>query len=73
MDMSCRLLGGYHELHAIRLRERRDWMTREARLTSGIILITVPTIQYGADMFLLTSLMNKGSGFMDNALCLAAP
>jgi hypothetical protein len=38
-------------------------MTREARLMSGIILITVPTIQYGG-YFLLTSLMNKGSGYM---------
>jgi len=37
-------------------------MTREARLMSGIILITVPTIQYGG-YFLLTSLMNKGSGY----------
>ncbi len=42
-------------------------MTREARLMCGIILITVPTIQYGG-YFLLTSLMNKGSGYMDNAL-----
>ena len=42
-------------------------MTREARLMSGIILITVPTIQYGG-YFLLTSLMNKGSGYMDNPL-----
>jgi hypothetical protein len=42
-------------------------MTREARLISGIILITVPTIQYGG-YFLLTSLMNKGSGYMDNPL-----
>jgi hypothetical protein len=42
-------------------------MTREARLVSGIILITVPTIQYGG-YFLLTSLMNKGSGYMDNLL-----
>jgi hypothetical protein len=33
-------------------------MTREARMMSGIILITVPTIQYGG-YFLLTSLMNK--------------
>jgi uncharacterized membrane protein YphA (DoxX/SURF4 family) len=40
-------------------------MTREARLMSGIILITVPTIQYGG-YFLLTSLMNKGN--MDNPL-----
>src|SRR6266702_3495120 len=34
---------------------------------SGIILITVPTIQYGG-YFLLTSLLNKGSGYMDNPL-----
>jgi hypothetical protein len=31
-------------------------MTREARLLSGIILITVPTIQYGG-YFLLTALV----------------
>ena len=42
-------------------------MTREARLMSGIILITVPTIQYGG-YFLLTSLMNKNSGYMENPL-----
>jgi len=42
-------------------------MTREARLMSGIILVTVPTIQYGG-YFLLTSLMNKGSGYMENPL-----
>ena len=42
-------------------------MTREARLMSGIILITVPTIQYGG-YFLLTSLLNKGSGYMENPL-----
>jgi hypothetical protein len=42
-------------------------MTREARVISGIILITVPTIQYGG-YFLLTSLMNKGSGYMENPL-----
>jgi hypothetical protein len=42
-------------------------MTREARVISGIILITVPTIQYGG-YFLLTSLMNKSSGYMDNPL-----
>jgi len=42
-------------------------MTREARLISGIILITVPTIQYGG-YFLLTSLMNKTSGYMENPL-----
>jgi len=42
-------------------------MTREARIMCGIILITVPTIQYGG-YFLLTSLMEKGSGYMDNPL-----
>jgi hypothetical protein len=42
-------------------------MTREARMMSGIILITVPTIQYGG-YFLLTSLMTKGSGYIDNPL-----
>jgi len=42
-------------------------MTRDARMMSGIILITVPTIQYGG-YFLLTSLMNKSSGYMDNPL-----
>ncbi len=42
-------------------------MTREARLMSGIILITMPTIQYGG-YFLLTSLMNKESGYMENPL-----
>jgi hypothetical protein len=42
-------------------------MTREARMMSGIILITVPTIQYGG-YFLLTSLMNKDSGYMENPL-----
>src|SRR5438132_9558694 len=42
-------------------------MTREARMISGIILITVPTIQYGG-YFLLTSLMNKVSGYMENPL-----
>jgi hypothetical protein len=42
-------------------------MTRDSRMMSGIILITVPTIQYGG-YFLLTSLMNKSSGYMDNHL-----
>ena len=42
-------------------------MTREARLMAGLILITVPTIQYGG-YFLLTSLLNKGSSYMDNPL-----
>jgi len=42
-------------------------MTQDARLISGIILITVPTIQYGG-YFLLTSLMDRSSGYMDNVL-----
>ena len=42
-------------------------MTREARMMAGIILITVPTIQYGG-YFLLTSLMSKTSGYMENPL-----
>jgi len=42
-------------------------MTREARLISRIILITVPTIQYGG-YFLLTSLMNKNSAYLENPL-----
>jgi hypothetical protein len=42
-------------------------MTREARTISGIILLTVPTIQYGG-FFLLTSLRDRSSHYMDNAL-----
>jgi hypothetical protein len=42
-------------------------MTREARLMSGIVLITIPTIQYGG-YFLLTSLVNKSSGYMENPM-----
>ena len=42
-------------------------MTHEARMMCGVILITVPTIQYGG-YFLLTSLINKGSGYMENPL-----
>jgi len=42
-------------------------MTREARTMAGIILLTVPTIQYGG-YFLLTSLMDRNSHYMDNAL-----
>ena len=42
-------------------------MTREAKLMSGIILITVPTIQYGG-YFLLTSLIERKSRDMENAL-----
>jgi hypothetical protein len=42
-------------------------MSDATRLMAGIILITVPTIQYGG-YFLLTSLMNPGSGYMENLL-----
>jgi hypothetical protein len=42
-------------------------MTREARTMAGIILITVPSIQYGG-YFLLTSLRDRTSHYMDNAL-----
>jgi hypothetical protein len=42
-------------------------MTRDAKLMAGIILLTVPTIQYGG-YFLLTSLMNRSSGYMENPL-----
>ncbi len=42
-------------------------MTRDAKIMAGIILITVPSIQYGG-YFLLTQLMNKSSGYMDNPL-----
>jgi len=42
-------------------------MTREAKLMAGILLITVPSIQYGG-YFLLTQLVNKSSGYMDNPL-----
>jgi hypothetical protein len=42
-------------------------MTQEASMMSGIILITVPTIQYGG-YFLLRSLIDRRSGYMDNPL-----
>jgi hypothetical protein len=42
-------------------------MTREARTMAGLILITVPSIQYGG-YFLLTSLRDRTSHYMDNAL-----
>ena len=42
-------------------------MTNEAKLIAGITLITVPTIQYGG-YFLLRSLVDPGSGYMNNAL-----
>lgn len=42
-------------------------MTREARTMAGIILITIPTIQYGGT-FLLGMLRNPSSGYMENPL-----
>jgi len=42
-------------------------MSREAKLMCGIILITIPSIQYGG-YFLLTSLIDKRSGYMENPL-----
>ena len=42
-------------------------MSSATKLMAGLIFITVPTIQYGG-YFLLTSLMDKSSGYMDNAL-----
>jgi len=42
-------------------------MTREARIMAGVVLITVPTIQYGG-LFLLKSLQDRSSHYMDNAL-----
>ena len=42
-------------------------MSYATRLMAGIILITVPSIQYGG-YFLLTSLMKPGSGYMENPL-----
>src|ERR1700757_2432597 len=42
-------------------------MTREARTMAGIILLTIPTIQYGG-YFLLTSLVDRNRHYMDNAL-----
>lgn len=42
-------------------------MTREARTMAGVILITIPSIQYGG-YFLLTSLTNRASHYMENPL-----
>jgi hypothetical protein len=42
-------------------------MTREARIMAGIILLTVPSIQYGG-YFLLTSLVDRNSHYMENPL-----
>ncbi len=42
-------------------------MTREARTMAGVILLTIPSIQYGG-YFLLTSLVDRTSHYMDNPL-----
>jgi hypothetical protein len=42
-------------------------MSPEAKTIVGITLITVPSIQYGG-YFLLRSLMDDNSGYMDNPL-----
>lgn len=42
-------------------------MTREARTMAGIILITVPTIEYGGYL-LLTQLVDRSSGYIENPL-----
>ena len=42
-------------------------MSNAARWVSGVILMTVPTIVYGG-YFLLTSLIDPKSGYMDNPL-----
>jgi hypothetical protein len=46
---------------------RGEAVSPEARTIAGITLITVPSIQYGG-YFLLKSLMDRGSGYMDNPL-----
>ena len=42
-------------------------MTRAARLMAGVILILVPTIEYGG-VFLLKSLSNPASGYLANPM-----
>src|SRR5208337_2031474 len=42
-------------------------MSSATKVMAGLIFITVPTIQYGG-YFLLTSLIDKSSGYMENAL-----
>jgi hypothetical protein len=42
-------------------------MSHASKVMAGVILLTVPSIQYGG-YFLLTSLMNRQSGYMDNPL-----
>jgi hypothetical protein len=42
-------------------------MSNATKLMAGVILLTVPTIQYGG-YFLLTQLTDKNSGYMSNPL-----
>lgn len=42
-------------------------MSAAARFMAGLLLIAVPTIQFGG-LFLLTSLVDRDSGYMANAL-----
>lgn len=42
-------------------------MSRTTKIMAGLILIVVPTIQFGG-YFLLTQLMDRESGYMANAL-----
>ena len=42
-------------------------MSHATRLMAGLILVLVPTIQFGG-YFLLTSLIDRDSGYMANAL-----
>ena len=42
-------------------------LSRDAKVMAGLILLAVPTIQYGG-YFLLTQLMDRESGYMANAL-----
>ena len=42
-------------------------MSRATRVMAGLILISIPTIAFGG-YFLLTSLMDKSSGYAANAL-----
>ncbi len=42
-------------------------LSRDAKVMAGVILLAVPTIQFGG-YFLLTQLMDRDSGYMANAL-----
>jgi hypothetical protein len=42
-------------------------MTQESRRLAGILLVVLPTVEYGG-YFLLTQLITPGSGYMDNPL-----